>query len=595
MNWDKEISLLLEGKKANKQWDELLKNATTEQHVSDLVDVLDNQLHHQKMDLVEELENGADVAEIEKAFDDLEKEYRVTRSEFDFLYFTYEYFSEDRNPFGETNMIPSGVDISDAPHIHIELCHTLHVVSNVEINKRIVQSMPRGHGKSLFLSNIFPLHQVLFKKRRYQIIISETDAMARKFVEFISEALKHNAKLREDFGEILSPNPNKNPKDNQEGFETLNGCYIQGASIKKQLRGSRFRQYRPDGIVMDDLESSANTNTTELIEKTKEFFNKTVMPIGSPERTCFLYMGTHVSSKGLLNYVIEERADFDSKNYSAIVKEPSESVEYWNEFENIYSDIENKNRMEEALEYYEKHKEIMDSDVETLWNDRFPYYKLMMEKHNLGQRAFNSEFLNKPSSDEDRIFSDFIWFDDKDLYDRFGRPVNLEIYTFWDLAVGKNQRSDYNAIVTIGKDRRTGIIYVLDAWGAKVPMHKAKQKMMQKIAEYKPHTAGVETVQAQFEMYRQLKEDVTKSGMYHTRIKPVNPKGKKEDRIGSLEPLFENGAIRLRKNQRLLIQQLEEFQNGADHDDMPDALASAVNLAGGFRQKRTFLTKPKGL
>ena len=66
-------------------------------------------------------------------------------------------------------------------------------------------------------------------------------------------------------------------------------------------------------------------------------------------------------------------------------------------------------------------------------------------------------------------------------------------------------------------------------------------------------------------------------------------------RIGNLEPLFENGAIRLKKSQRLLIQQLLEFQNGADHDDLPDALASVVEIAGGFRTRRTFLSKPIGL
>jgi predicted phage terminase large subunit-like protein len=96
-------------------------------------------------------------------------------------------------------------------------------------------------------------------------------------------------------------------------------------------------------------------------------------------------------------------------------------------------------------------------------------------------------------------------------------------------------------------------------------------------------------------MYRQLQQDVTKKGLYHTRMKPVNPRGKKETRIGQLEPLFENGAIRLKKNQRLLIQQLIEFQNGADNDDAPDALASAVELAGGNRQRRTYTSKPSGM
>lgn len=598
MGWEETIDLLLssEETEASISWDSIIKKAKTEEHVKDLVHVLDTKLENEKNYLLEQLEEGADVAEIERLLDDAEQAYRIARSEFDVLYFTYEYFSEDRNEGSESNSIPEGVDISDAPHIHTELCHTLHLVSNVDRTMRLAQSMPRGHGKSLYLSNIFPLHQIVFRKRRYILIVSETESMSRKFIEFISDALKHNEKLRKDFGNLLSPNSKANPKDNVEVFETHNGVYVQSASTGKRLRGARYKQYRPDLVISDDLESSQNTNTPELREKNLDFFNKTLIPIGTPENTSFLYMGTMVHKRGLLPHVLE-RADFYAKSYSAIVKEPNESMELWDEFEDIYRNQENENRYEDAIDFYENNKEEMDADVDTLWSNRFPYYKLIMEKVNIGSKAFASEFLNKPSDDEDAIFREsmFAWFDDKDLFDQFGRPLNLDIYGFWDIAVGKNQKADYNAIITIGKDRKTGIIYVLDAWGKKVPMHEAKKVAMQKISQFKHHTFGVESVSSQFEMYRQLQSDVTKFGLYHTRIKPVNPRGKKEDRIGQLEPIFENGAIRLKKHQRLLIQQLIEFENGADHDDMPDALASAVDLAGGNRQRRTFIAKPAGL
>lgn len=596
MEWNKIINNLLLGKEVDISWNNLIKKATTEERVQDLVLVLDKELRETKNSLLQELEEGADISEIEKALDEAEQSYRITRGEFDILYFAYEYFSEDKNEGSESNAIPSGVGVEDAPDIHVELCHTLHLVSNVDRTMRIAQSMPRGHAKSLYLSNIFPLHQIVYRKRRYILIVSETESMSRKFIEFISDALKSVEKLRKDFGELLSPNSKQNLKDNVESFETFNGVYVQSASIGKQLRGARFKQFRPDLVISDDLESSKNTNTPELREKNLDFFNKTLIPIGTPENTAFVYMGTMVHKRGLLPHVLE-RADFHAKNYSAIVKEPSDSQELWDEFENIYRNQENLNRLEDALDFYEMNKEKMDSDVETLWQDRFPYYKLMMEKVNIGNKAFASEFLNKPSDDEDAIFKEsmFVWFDEKDLYDSFGRHVNLEVYGFWDIAIGKTQKSDYNAIITLGKDRRTGIIYVLDAWAKKVPMHEAKKVALQKIAEYKHHTFGVETVQAQYEMYRQLQQDVTKQGLYHTRIKPFNPKGKKEVRIGGLEPIFENGAIRLKKHQRLLIQQLTEFQNGAEHDDLPDALASAVDLAGGQRTRRTFLSKPAGM
>lgn len=599
MKWDITINSLIAGEPVNVKWEQLVAKANTEERVKDLVRVLDMNLELRKIELLQAFEDGADLLYIETQLEEAERDYRVARSEFDILYFTYEYFSEDRNEGSEGNAIPKGVAIEDAPDIHVELSFKLHEVSNIRRNLRLVQSMPRGHAKTLFLSNIFPTHQAIFRKRRFILIVSETEAMSRKFIEFIADALKHNEKLRADFGELLSDGlsgSRKNLKDNVEAFETFNGVYIQSASVSKQLRGARYKQFRPDLVICDDLESSKNTNTPELRQKNLDFFNKTLIPIGTPENTAFIYMGTMVHKRGLLQEIIE-RADFRAKNYSAITKAPNDTQELWDEFEDIYRDQENTQRMEDALAFYEEHKEVMDADVDTLWNSRFPYHKLMMEKVNIGNKAFASEFLNMPSDEEDAIFkeSSMLFYDDKDLYDSQGRPINLEVYGFWDLAVGKNQNSDFNAIVTIGKDRRTGIIYVLDAWVKRVPMHIAKEVALQKIGEYQHHTFGVETVSSQYEMYRQLQQDVTKRGFYRTRMKPVNPKGKKETRIGQLEPLFENGAIRLKKTQRLLIQQLVEFQNGGSNDDAPDSLASCVELAGGTRQRRTYTSKPSGM
>lgn len=524
---------------------------------------------------------------------ELDKLTRIERGRKDPLFFMYEYFSEDRNPGNEGNLIPAGVTIDDAPDFHRELCNYLNIVSNETINKRICWSVPRGHAKSAYLSNMFPVHQTVYGLRKYILIISETEGMSRKFLEWVSDQLKYNQKLREDFGELLSPKKQLNNKDNLEMFVTSTGTMVQSASIGKQLRGARNGAYRPDLIILDDLESAKNTNTKELRDKNLHWFNSVIMPIGTPERTAIVYMGTLVHASGLLPAVLQ-RADFEGRIYSAVVSEP-DNPELWERFEEIYRDQDNPNRLEDALMFYQAHKEDMDKGAKTLWNDRFPYYKLMMEKVNIGSRAFSSEFLNKPSDDETAIFKEsyFLFFDDKDLFDQFNRPLPLDIYGFWDIAVGKNSRSDYNAIVTIGRDRRTGVVYVLDAWAKKCPMHQALEIVIEKIKYYDHKVFGVETVQAQFDMFRQLRDRLIKQGHYRTKLKAVQPRAKKEERIEEMEPLFENGAIRIKRNQRLLIEMLTGFPTH-DHDDLPDALASAIGLCG-INRRRTFLKKPVGL
>jgi predicted phage terminase large subunit-like protein len=102
----------------------------------------------------------------------------------------------------------------------------------------------------------------------------------------------------------------------------------------------------------------------------------------------------------------------------------------------------------------------------------------------------------------------------------------------------------------------------------------------------------VETIQAQFEAYRQLNQNLTKRGYYKTRIRAVNPKTKKELRIESLEPLVEQGILRFKRNQHLLLEMMLQYPNH-NHDDGVDCLAGAVDLIG-LTRKRTYHKKPKG-
>ncbi|MEH7117203.1 phage terminase large subunit [Neobacillus vireti] len=536
-----------------------------------------------------------ETAEANKAYNQLQyysKVYRMTRGYYDSLFFAYEYFSDEKNPDNETNLIPKGVFIEDAPDFHRELTAKLDELTTVNPTKNICWGSSRGSGKSAYLSNVYPTHAVVYRTRKYIVIISETISMSQNFVEFISTNLKSNQKLREDFGEHLSPNKKANPEDNQDGFVTFSEIKVQASSMGGQLRGSRFKNARPDLICCDDLESAKNTNTKELRDKNLHWFNSVIVPLGDPKKTAIIYMGTLVHGQGLLPNIMQ-RADYDSKMYSAIISEPV-NTDLWDKVENILRDVENPNRVYEAEKFYYENKEAMDEGVEVLWADRFSYFDLIKKKIEIGSRAFASEYLNKPSDDESVIFrEDYLeFFEDKDLYDRYGNKLPLDIVGFWDIAMGKNKRSDYNSINIIGRDRRTGVIYVLESWAKKCTPSEAMEMAFKFIEKYQPKKFGVETIQAQFEIYRQMQARALQLGLYFTRIVPVNPTSRKESRIESLEPLFEQGAIKIKKNQRILQEQLLQYPNH-DHDDSIDGLASAIGLTR--INKRGFWYKPEGI
>jgi predicted phage terminase large subunit-like protein len=505
----------------------------------------------------------------------------------------YEYFSDDRNPENDQNLIPAGVSMNSSPDFHIELCQLLNEVSNDRKTARIAWAAPRGHAKSAYLSNVFPIHEIVFEKRKYILIISETDTSARKFIEWISLQLKFNKKLREDFGEFLAPVKSLNTRDTQEAFLTLNGVLVEAASMGKQLRGKRNGSFRPDLVICDDLESQKNTNTAELREKNMYWFNSVVIPIGDPERTAFVYMGTIVHGRGLLPEVLK-RPDFESRVFAAIISRP-EREDLWAEFENIYRNQDNENRQDDSLAFYFENKNEMDKGAEVLWPHRFPYSLLMLEKVNIGSRAFGSEYMNNPIDEETQIFkpSSFSYFDYGDLIDDKGKKIMLDHYIAWDIAFGKNSRSDYNAIVVVARSKKTGVLYVVDTWAKKCPAHEALDVMVEKIIQYRPRIGGVETVQAQVDLFRQLQERLAKLKYYSTKLRGIISRTKKEERIESLEPIIENGVLRFMRHQRLLLEMLEQYPSH-DHDDLPDSLQMAVELCGGNR-RRTLFKKPKGL
>ena len=102
---------------------------------------------------VEEIEQYRDLAY------EIKKKYRILRGEYDVLYFAYQYFSDLYNPENEGNLIPGKYSLEDAPDFHKELCSMLDSLT-ADPTKRIAWSVSRGHGKSAYLSNIFPIHQV---------------------------------------------------------------------------------------------------------------------------------------------------------------------------------------------------------------------------------------------------------------------------------------------------------------------------------------------------------------------------------------------------------------------------------------------------
>lgn len=521
---------------------------------------------------------------------ELKRLTRIHRAEVDMLYFFYEYFSEARNPGNPDNLVPTkDVDMDDAPNFHRKLSRILDSVSNVNRTARIAWAASRGHAKSAYLSNAFPVHEIAYRKRRMILIISETNAGSKKFIKWVAGQLKYNVKLRADFGELLYEKKTMNEKDSEEAFLTTSGAKMEATSLGMQIRGFRNGSQRPDLILLDDLESRDSNNTPELRQKAKDWLNQDLMPAYDPMQTAIIFMGTLVHHDSLLNYVLKERKDFVKNSFPAIIKQPERS-DLWSEFERIYKEYEPSDEevaaMEEmddetaapnvraALAYFETHHEEMEKGAEVLWPSRFPIQFLILEKMNYGNKAFNTEFQNNPIDEESQIFKPerFKYYDSTMKFDHSDYYIGMGI----DFAMGK-QRGDYSAIVVTAKHKKLGLIYVVDAFGARIHPDEFMRVIVEKVMHYQPDSIAAEAQMAQEFFVHKLKQELQSKGYpARNRVKEIHQRTRKELRIEAMLPDIENETIRFHRDHALLLEQFERYGSNW-HDDLPDAMEMSIS------------------
>jgi predicted phage terminase large subunit-like protein len=534
---------------------------------------------------------------------ELTKLKRVHRAEVDVAYFFYEYLSDQANPENEDNVIRNSED--GTPHDPIECIAPIHrdffehcdYVNEVERNARLAIAAARGHNKSGTFSNGFPLHQVVYRRRKYVLLISETDSLSKKLIGWVNKQLKFNAKLREDFGVLLNERNQQNEKDNEEAFITLSNALVEASSSGKQLRGKRHGAVRPDLVIIDDPSSMNNEGTKEAREKLVHWLNSVVVPIGS-KATAIVLVGTMVSATGLLNHVLK-RKDFKSSFHGAVIQEPA-NPKLWDEYCEVYARSES---MEEVDAFYAANKEALEAGIELAWPWRWSYRALMHEKVNMGTRAYNSEYRNLAFSEDEQFFfpenyAKYHYYYENSttyvMYEDMKIPLrDLFIVGAWDIAMGKNKRSDYNAIIIVGKHQPSGLIFVLDEYATKEQPHTLIDVCIEKIKKFNVKIFSVETINAYHEFYRQLQEKARVDGVYKCRINDVKGHGSsKEQRIESLEPILHNKTLILNDRHTMLTDQMAQYPF-ADHDDILDSCQQAVNSI--FKPKSRVAKKPTWL
>lgn len=450
-------------------------------------------------------------------------------------------------------------------------------ISRADGSKRAIAA-PRGHAKSTNFTFKDSLHAILYGYKHYLIILSDSSEQAEAFLEDIKDELEDNADILEDFGQMKGEDTWKTGT-----IKTTTGVKVDAVGSGKKLRGRKNRSWRPDLIVLDDIENDENVNTQEQRRKLQNWFNKAVLKAGDTY-TDIMYVGTILHYDSLLSNTLKNPG-FKSKKYQA-VEAWAENTKLWEEWESLYTNLFDELHEEHAQEFFEEHREEMLQGTKVLWEEKLPYYKLMKIRVDEGEASFNSELQNDPIDPDSATFNEE-WFD---FYDE--ETTDFSDPRFWfvganDPSLGKTKKSDTSSIIGLAVDRRTGYMYVVDASIEKRHPDVIIDDAMAMSRRYRTdygrafRAFGVETVQFQWYFKEIMAQKSAEAGEY-LPIEEINSSSNKILRIESLQPMIKNKYLKFNRNHKTLLKQMYEFPMGKN-DDGPDGLKMAVDTAVKIR------------
>lgn len=437
---------------------------------------------------------------------------------------------------------------------------------------------PRGHAKTTNFTFKDTLHAVLYQYKHYPILLSDSSEQAEGFLDDIKTELEDNPHILEDFGILKGDKVWRSSV-----ILTKTGIKLEAIGSGKKIRGRRHRNWRPDLLVLDDIENDENVNTPEQRKKLKSWFDKAVSKAGDTY-TDIMYIGTILHYDSLLSRVLVNPT-YRTKKYRAVLSFATNTA-LWEEWERIYTNLFDEDHEANAWTFFQANEKEMLEGTQVLWEEKNPYYKLMQKRLSEGEASFNSELQNDPIDPENADFSEE-WLDyyEPELMD-FSKP-NYLLVGANDPSLGKNKKADTSTIIDLALDLNTGYMYVLGASVEKrkpdviiddvIETHRRYKRDLKK-GYYK---FGVETVQFQYFFKDVMAAKALEAGEY-IPIEEIQSIANKELRIRSLQPFVKNRWIKFNKNHKELIKQLTEFPMGAN-DDAPDGLQMAVSLAQSVR------------
>lgn len=162
---------------------------------------------------------------------------------------------------------------------------------------------PRGSAKSTVLAFLKPVHRICFKQKRFIVIVQNTYKKAVGTLEGIKDEIRWNTRLMEDFGITLEKDSEGDSIfRHRDGYRTRVLC--KGAEQIGSIRGEKFGAYRPDYILVDDLEDDEMVKSIERRQSLKDLYDNALIPAGDIKNLDVDVIGTILHDDSLMSELV---------------------------------------------------------------------------------------------------------------------------------------------------------------------------------------------------------------------------------------------------------------------------------------------------
>lgn len=395
----------------------------------------------------------------------------------------------------------------------------------------------RGSAKSTIITLAYTIWAILgIQQRKYVLIISHTQAQANMHFANVRNILEENELLKKDLGPFT---------DYKEAWGSMSivlkryGARISAASTEKTIRGARHRQYRPDLVILDDIEDINSVKTQDSRDKLYQWFTSEVVPLGDIH-TRIIVVGNLLHKDSLLTRL---QADIDEGKIDG---------SYFN-------------------------YPLLDSKGKIQWPGKYPNKAAIeRERRKVNDHVtWHREYLLEMVNDVDQVIH-HDWIQTYSSIPQVILDGYHETICGVDFAASEKAKADHSALVSLivaWHDNKLKVYVLPDPFYGRVTFPAFQEQIAAKYAGV-TDSRPVKFIVESNGMQKGLVQILETAGL---PVEAVHVSTDKRARVAMISPLIKSGQVEFHyMSNKQLITQLTGF--GVEkYDDLVDALTIALN------------------